>query len=147
MADLQSMFNAISSAASAERGKYHLTLGDLIKRLEQYPPETRVQTELGDITGFSCYRGYYEDCAINAGGSYRGGGHNLATAGEVLAEARATVGKSHYGYKGGDYVMTEKTPLWLAADYGDCSDLAVFGIAPLTAEAGDLHLQTKRLEW
>lgn len=147
MADLQSLFDAISRATSNERSNYHLTLGKFIERIEAYPPETLVQTELGEITGFSCYRGYYQDCAINAGPRYGVTGKTLKTVGEVLEAARAALGSTMEGYKGGDYVMKEDTPLWLASYNGDYSSIAVFGIAPLTSAAGDLHLQTKRLEW
>ena len=38
---------------------------------------------------------------------------------DLLKDARGAIGSVYTGYKGGDYVMDESTPVW-ADDYGRC---------------------------
>jgi hypothetical protein len=57
------------------------------------------------------YRGCYDNLAI------RPGAH--CTSGRLLAALQEAVGTTFCGYKGGNYTMTEKTPLWFADD-DDC---------------------------
>jgi hypothetical protein len=43
----------------------------------------------------------------------------MRTACALLSECRAAMGRVFCGYKGGDFLMGETTPIWLA-DYGHC---------------------------
>lgn len=90
------------------RSKSQLTLGALISALEAMPPETRVS----NICGPHSYRGYYSDLAFEQKSGTR-------PASELLAECRAAMGKTFEGYKSGDYMMGDSTPLWIA-HYGCC---------------------------
>lgn len=82
----------------------HLTLGQVIKRLEAEPDWTRV-VPLGFANAHS-YRGSYEQLAFEPA--------PLATVGSMLAAARYALGLTFQGWKGGDYFMHEDTLCWLA---------------------------------
>jgi hypothetical protein len=56
------------------------------------------------------YRGYYSDLAFE-------GGTSQIEAHELLASCKSAMGKVFTGYKGGDFMMGELTPLWVAS-YG-----------------------------
>lgn len=55
------------------------------------------------------YRGYYEDLAFEVATDI--------SVGTMLELCRESVGKTFYGYKGGEYVMNEYTDCWIA-EYG-----------------------------
>lgn len=89
----------------------HLTLGDLVEKLDGY---------VGEHGQDHAVR-----CGFAAAVSYRGNYAEIAFApeadtrlGAMLGEARRAIGATYTGYKGGDFDMTEETPVWLAA-YGD----------------------------
>ena len=85
-----------------------MTLGKLIAALEQFPADAPV----ANLTSPNSYRGYYRDLAFAKGPGTR-------PAGELLEECRSAMGREFYGWKGGDYLMGENTPVWIAT-YGDC---------------------------
>lgn len=91
-----------------ERSNTQMTLGELITILEAMP-ENSIVANLHDAHSF---RGYYCDLAFE---------HSEGTrpAKELLADCRMALGAAFSGYKGGDYIMKERTPVWIA-DYG-CS--------------------------
>ena len=60
------------------------------------------------------YRGYYCDLSFEPAETQQG-------AAELLAICEGCMGRVFQGYKGGDYVMGELTPLWFAA-YGESGD-------------------------
>lgn len=103
--DIQAMVDAWSAQMQMERSQSQLTLGELIAKLDAMPATTPV----GLVEPHS-YRGYYRDLAFEPGES---------TAGAVLEAARAALGATFEGYKGGDYVMGKSTPVWVAS-YGCC---------------------------
>ena len=74
-----------------------MTLGRLIEILESLPQDHPVCVRLGD--GHSD-RGFYEDLAFEPVIEH-------STVGVMLADAQAQLGKTHTGYKGGEYVMGE----------------------------------------
>lgn len=107
--------------------KQPITLGELIDALEKCKPESGVQFDFCGMTpdGVDSYRGYYDHLAI---------GHKdegAVTAGELLAELRAAVGKVFEGYKGGDFRMDRDTPMWVA-NYGRSGSTAVVGVRELS---------------
>lgn len=44
-----------------------------------------------------------------------------------LQMLKGAVGKTFMGYKGGDFVMSRQTPVWVA-NYGDAGHTAVIGV-------------------
>lgn len=58
----------------------------------------------------SSYRGYYEYLRIGISGPYN---EPMQTVKQLLAECRDAVGTTFFGYKGGEYLMTEKTEVYI----------------------------------
>jgi len=115
MDNLQALIDGMSADWQRERAGTQMTLGDLIKKLENTPGDTKI-TGLGELDS---YRGYYCDLAFVPTSETR-------TASDVLDACRSAMGKVFTGYKGGDFVMGELTPLWVA-DYG-CTGMKLTGI-------------------
>lgn len=105
---LQAMINGMNAAWQKERQKTQMTLGAFIKALEYLHPERKI-VGVGEPMS---YRGYYVDLAFEPT-------TELRTVAHVLASARSAMGKVFEGYKGGDFMMGESTPLW-SATYGSC---------------------------
>src|SRR5690606_36368854 len=82
------------------------TLGEVIAHLVALPS---TQTVERGFTHPHSYRGYYEDLAFEPCCE--------VTVAHMLETARKALDQTFEGYKGGDYVMTEDTPCWLA-EYG-----------------------------
>lgn len=121
MLDMQKMLDAFSASNRDVRSGYHLTLGGLIAALEIENPALPIVLDNGMEPGdFDSYRGYYSDLSIEPGA-------NPITVGEMLTKAKAALGATFTGYKGGDFVMGEGTPLW-ASEYGCASGIAVTGV-------------------
>jgi hypothetical protein len=60
MFDLQGMMNMTQTMLRESRSRYHLTLGQLIQRLEPMPEIQPILTVDGQgIEGLGSYRGYY----------------------------------------------------------------------------------------
>lgn len=81
-------------------------LGDLIKVLEAADPSTPVRYGFGKPDS---YRGDYCDVAFAP--------VENTTIGEMLEHARAALGATFHGYKGGEYEMGELTQVWIC-EYG-----------------------------
>jgi len=119
-----------------------IRLGELIKLLEQAgthytsraegsKPEPKT-VHFDFVNAKPCrlgsYRGYYAHLAL--GWTQRhltGSGVPTDKADELLAHLKSAIGQVFYGYKGGEYVMDERTPVWVD-NYGECSGTAVTGI-------------------
>ena len=106
MIDLQALMNGMSQQWKRERAATQMTLGKLIAALEKLPPDAEIDGLWRPIS----YRGYYEDLAFQPK-------EGRVRAGDLLTECRASMGKVFEGYKGGDFVMGELTPVWVA-EYG-----------------------------
>lgn len=98
---LQAMFNRMSANWFAERSRTQMTLGKLIDVLEGMDRTTPVN--LGHPHS---YRGYYSDLGLTVCD---------ATVQDLLNELRSAMGRTFDGYKGGEYVMHENTPVWVAS--------------------------------
>lgn len=85
-----------------------MTLGDLIEALEALPKDAQVR---GFQPYVESYRGYYERNALEPS-NYQATAHAMAS---YLSN---DVGKSITGYKGGDYNVSTREGVYLAA-YGD----------------------------
>ena len=108
MNNMQAWINGMSAQWQQERAETQITLGEMIKTLEAMPQEAEIKG-LGEL---GSYRGYYCDLAF----SKDDGAEPVF---DVLDRCNAAMGKVFTGYKGGDYMMGENTPMWVA-DYGDC---------------------------
>ena len=107
-----------------------LNLGELIKRLEELDEGTKVRFDFADLVpsrDFRSYRGYYEDIALG----YSGARYGSITAAELLAYYNSLIGEKYYGYKGGEYVATEKTGVWVANSYRDCTGTVIRNVRDL----------------
>lgn len=132
--DLQKLVDTMSDMSCRERSNYHLTLGGLIHFLESVPKEMQVITDTSEAVGYAhSYRGYYSDLSFAPAAI-------CETAGELLTEAKDALGHEFEGWKGGEYRMHDKTPLWFAEE-GHC------GRAIIDAKVidGKVVLQTKDL--
>lgn len=107
---LQALMDGMSAQWQRERAETQLTLGGLIAALEAMPFDAQV----ANLDDEHSYRGYYRDLAFERLDGTR-------PAGELLADCRAAMGQVFEGYKGGEFVMGAKTPLWVAS-YGCCGE-------------------------
>ncbi len=126
---MQALVNGMNAAWQGERSKTQLTLGALIDALEAMPPDATV----ANLADPMSYRGYYCDLAFA-----RSDGTRPAT--DLLRDCRAAMGEVFEGYKGGDYTMGARTPLWVS-DYGTASGLR------LMAVRADGTIETEQEEW
>jgi hypothetical protein len=123
MTNIHEILEAMSGAAADARSQYHLTLGRLIKCLEKIPKGKPIFTQAGlGVEGFCSYRGYYSDLALNPASGPEW------TAGQLLQACKAVINTTLTGYKGGDFLMTKNTPVWLAS-YG-CLGPAIMDLTP-----------------
>lgn len=106
--NLQAYLDGMSIRWKKERGKTQMTLGKLIATLEGMPKKMKIE----GITNPHSYRGYYEDLAFALD-------DKKITVSNVLKMCRSAMGKVFIGYKGGEFVMGELTPVWIA-EYGEC---------------------------
>ncbi len=106
---LQDMIDGMSARLQKERSASQMTLGELIERLEAMPPLNMVDK----LESPHSYRGYYSDLAFE-----RGESKMMAT--ELLAIAKECMGKEFEGYKGGEFLMGQSTPVWIS-NYGTAS--------------------------
>lgn len=146
--DIQKMVDAISESSRRERSNYHATFGDLIDKLKNADESSRLDPK---IVGLGAYRGYYSDIALftESDGIYSyedearedGSLKDFPQEPKKLALAlESLIGFYLDGYKGGMNEITRDKPLWVASDYGDCSQTAVVDITD------DLKLILKQVE-
>ena len=114
------MLRTLSDSSAKDRSNYHLTLGELIKALENCNQKLPLRFDMGLSPSHPhSFRGYYSDL------SFEPVDEEILVC-EFLGLAQEALGKTYEGYKGGDNLMTENTPLW-AAEYGSCG-LAIVDI-------------------
>ena len=134
--DIQKLIDTMSEASRMERGNYHVTLGELIEFIDKLPSLTTVKFSNGSYpSSVDSYRGYYSDLAIEPSSK-------KINVEDFLVMLRDSLGKTFMGYKGGDFLMEENTPLWMA-NYSECGE-AVVSISE--DGTGDLILVTKDLD-
>ena len=147
--DIQKLVDSISASSARERSNYHATLGDLIDKLKVADDSMRISPK---IVGIGAYRGYYSDialCTESGNDAYKTeldydsptkDWENWHKENDIkidfvenpkkLAEVlESLIGAYFDGYKGGYNEITREKPLWVASDYGDCSNVAVIGIS------------------
>jgi hypothetical protein len=101
--------------------KRPITLGELIEQLSSLPADRYLVFDWCWLKpdGLRSYRGCYSDLAVGFTDAYQS-----VTVGQFLQECREAVGKTYEGYKGGEYRMSESTPVWVA-NYGNSTGVAV----------------------
>lgn len=124
---MQAMVDGMGAAWQKQRATIQMTLGAFIKALEGIDPERKI----AGVGGPTSYRGYYCDLAFEPTSA-------ILSVADVLKSARDCMGRVFEGYKGGDFQMGERTPLW-SAEYGD-SGLRIMG---LNLEADPITLNLK----
>lgn len=115
-----------------------LTLIKLINKLEEI--KKNAEEDCIVVFSFGCFspcglrswRGIYEELAIS-----------FARREDVMLinfikELKEAIGKKFEGYKGGEYIMSESTPLW-ADNYGKVTNEAVIGAKPLRNKDAKLY--------
>ena len=118
--DIQKFLDAISATSRVTRQSYHLTLGQLIKKLESADAAAKVVFDDGTSPSEPhSYRGYYSDLAFERGGE--------TTVAPFLDCLRKILGSTLEGYKGGDFLMDGGTPLWVS-NYGCSDEVAVIAV-------------------
>lgn len=112
-----------------------MTIGKAISALSGMSPEKPIMySDRKAPREAMSYRGYYSDLAFDD--------QDEATVGEVLANLRHALDAEMIGYKGGEYLMREDTPIW-RSEYGTALGIAWMDIQDL----GDfVYIITKDVE-
>ncbi len=103
---------------------------------DEYLVVDKIYISIQPITMY--YRGYYDQLAIQP--HYR-----PCTVKEMLKELEkaCSAATEYEGYKGGTYIMTPETPVWISP-YGEVSDLYITSFE----KVGDLAIiRTGKEEW
>lgn len=118
---LQAIVDSMSAQWQRDRAETQMTLGALIETLQAMPQDKLIF----GLTHAHSYRGYYSDLAFSRDKDRR-------SVADTLQMAREAMGREFTGYKGGEFLMGERTPLWFAS-YGSTGDK----IIALDAETGE----------
>ena len=134
--DLQALVDRVGEIGRLARSDYHLCLGALIEKLSKAPSYYLVVFGDGSFPlSVHSYRGYYSDLAFDCS-------DREITVADFLKIATDALGKTFQGYKGGDFVMSESTPLW-ASEWGVSSGLAIVAAEIV---GGKVILLTKQID-
>lgn len=125
--------NAIKTAREDRMKRSdQLTLGIMIQKLEpivekqkERKDEATVFYDFGNLfpTEIDSWRGSYAELALN----YTESGESPMKVSAFLSLLKESVGKTFQGYKGGDFTMSNDTPVWVA-NYGRSGNTAVIDI-------------------
>lgn len=117
-----------------------MSLGELVARLEAVVDKSKV-VFVGEgmyAQTFHSYRGYYEHISL----SYDADASMARLVVEVLRDATAAIGSMLEGYKGGEFMMTRLTPVWISP-YGASSRMALVAVEELPDK---VLLRSKRID-
>lgn len=117
-----------------------MTLGEIIAELKKQNPDDDVEFDFVWFypKGIHSFRGYYDQLAIG----YEKAGDRPKVK-DLLALYRASVGKVFEGYKGGGYLMTEDTAVWVG-DTDETADTIIVGVVALNT---GVVFQTEKVTW
>ena len=73
------------------------------------------------------YRGFYSDLSIVPSETPIGSRQKEYTVKDLLDRLKSSIGEEFTGYKGGEFVMQNHTPVWVS-EYGCADGLAVKGV-------------------
>jgi hypothetical protein len=124
-------------------GKGQLTLGMLISKITACEKNETVAFDFGYMcpTRLDSWRGAYDELALNYV-SYTNEDVEIKRD-DFLVLLKSAIGKTFHGYKGGEFVMNEDTPIWVAND-GEACDTAVVGVLDL---GWKIIIQTSYMEY
>ena len=108
----------LSNASRETRKNYHVTLGELIAALNNADPNGLVY-----LTEPHSYRGYYDDLALEPADF-------AITVTQLLNQLNWVINTELTGYKGGEFMMSADTPVWVA-NHG-CTGQALVDFDPAT---------------
>ena len=133
MKEINTLINTQVDTMIAKAGM--MTLGKLRDVLWDLPVVAEVQFEDGTYPGvYDSYRGYYHLIAIRP----KTESCNVA---RFLDITQAAIGGWFTGYKGGDFIMDETTPIWVAR-WGEASGVGLVGTEMVD---GVVTLKTKAI--
>lgn len=92
-----------------ERAKSQLTLGGMIEKLKSFNSDCLIRK----LHSPHSYRGHYDDLAFEIDEN------GCMTIKELLNVVTGCLWQVFYGWKGGEFLMHEGTPIWIA-EIGDC---------------------------
>lgn len=81
-------------------------------------------------TEIDSWRGIYAEVALSFTMDWRGGTEPMLVT-DFIDMLIQTVGRTFTGYKGGEFMMTENTPVWVD-NYGECTNTAVIGVSTMS---------------
>ncbi len=130
------MQSYIENAVAASRAKTlansdQLTLGELILKLEPIVAKQKDRTDEATVhydfeylfpNSIDSWRGSYAELALN----YMVDGTPMKVT-DFYNMLKETVGKEFTGYKGGEYIMSRQTPIWVA-NYSHSGNTAVIDV-------------------
>lgn len=125
--DLETIARNALAVQRAEdlRTSPQLTLSELILKMEAVSDHGKpVVYDDGYAypDGIDSWRGSYSELAL--GWSMTGAGGTPSSVAGLLAILRGAVARTFEGYKGGEYLMGENTPVWVA-NYGEAEGFRV----------------------
>jgi hypothetical protein len=124
--EIEAMFNTWAETSRLIRSQTQLTLGEAIKTLEGMTKHNGVVSP--GLGRPDSYRGYYSDLALQRT-------DKSTPASELLKILKGCLGRKFYGYKGGEYIMSEEVPLWLS-DRGIASGIKIKGFRFVERKSG-----------
>ena len=141
--DIQDYVNTIIAIKRKERLETspQLTLGKLISEIEACDiqndkgEDKDVEFDFGSAepTSLSSWRGSYAELALGFrltgydAPNQETGHHGIATATKLLDNLMSAIGATFEGWKGGDFIMDEDTPVWVA-NQGNVGNTAIVGV-------------------
>jgi hypothetical protein len=133
--DLQSVLTNAVKSARRERFERsdQLTLGEIIAKCEAIKAkgyklhdgsDPRVYFDFAHLrpTALASWRGSYDELALG----FEEDGESR-TLGEFIEMLKCADGETYTGYKGGEFVMSRHTPVWVA-NYGNSGDTAIVDV-------------------
>jgi hypothetical protein len=105
-----------------------MNLGELIDALERADSKSSVSFDFCRCmpTAFGSWRGIYSELALGWVGQYDATSCN--SVGDLLSAARLADGATFTGYKGGQFVMSRETQIWID-NYGEYTSTRLAGVA------------------
>jgi hypothetical protein len=129
MSDLQNFFDNLMATERAKTFAVspQLTLGQLIQKFELVKDKTAdvyFDFENFKPTGISSWRGSYNELALEFDGN------KIYNVKNFITLLKSAIGKKFTGYKGGKYIMSLDTPVWVA-NYGNSGNTGVIDVLDL----------------
>lgn len=139
---LQEMLDQKCKEARENRVKEtkQMTLGEFLKKLsaiKDKSKEVRFSFAYYRPTSFHSYRGIYSEIALGYTDE-----SNIITVQELISIVKKSIGVKFPGYKGGDFRMTENTPVWI----DNQSMASSTALVDVVEDRYGVYLETKHIE-